>query len=153
MSRRITISDLDAVARRLNRMVGVPESEQRREPTEQERSAGILYPSTVGRYYFSGAYGGWELVQIVNLGGGVRDVLRSGHVPARQAYNLAHAYAAGLEDSMPPGVYGVSPEATCGSATMRARAERDLEDSQRRVAAVRAARERVGVELSGLVAS
>ena len=147
MSRRITISDLDAVARRLNRMVGVPESEQRREPTEQERSAGILYPSTVGRYYFSGAYGGWELVQIVNLGGGVRDVLRSGHVPARQAYNLAHAYAAGLEDSMHEGVYDVSPEAACGSATMQRRAQRDLEDNQRRVEAVRAARERVGVEL------
>lgn len=147
MRNRITRTDLDAVAARLNRMVGAPEVEERREPTEQERSAGILYPSTVGRYYFSGAYSGWELVQTVNAGGGVRSVLRSGHVPARQAYALAQAYAAGLEDSMAPGVYGVSPEATCGSATMRERAERDLEDSQRRVAAIRAARERVGVEL------
>lgn len=146
MSRRITISDLNAVAARLNRMVGVPETEERREPTEQERAAGILYPSTVGRYYFQGAYGGWELVQTVNAGGGVRDVLRSGHVPARQAYALAQAYASGLMDSMPEGAYTVSPEAECGLAYRQRRAAADLEASTRRVAAIRAAREAAGVE-------
>lgn len=146
MGQRITSRDLEAVAARLNRMVGVPETEERREPTEAERAAGILYPSTVGRFYFSGAYGGWELVQIVNLGGGVRDVLRSGHVPARQAYALAQAYASGLMDSMPRGVYRVDPQAECGREFREAQALVDLEANTRRVAAVRAAREAAGVE-------
>ena len=76
----------------------------------------------------------------------MRSVLSSGHVPAREAYGLAQAYASGLMDSMSEGAYGVSPEATCGLAHRQRQAARDLESSQRRVAAVRAARVAAGVE-------
>lgn len=146
MGHRITQRDLDGVVARLNRMVGVPEHEERREPTEQERAAGILYPSTVGRYYWSGAYGGVELQQVVNYGGGVRSVLHTGHVSRREAYQTACAYADGLADSMAADESTVRPSARAGIGTITARADQDLQDNTRRVAAIREARERAGVE-------
>lgn len=49
----------------------------------------------VGRYTLAGAYGGWQLQQIVNEGGGVR-AITSGYLSKREVYNLIHAYREGM---------------------------------------------------------
>lgn len=51
----------------------------------------------IGNYHLSGAYGGVCLHQLVNEGGGVRDVLQCGHVPKRLLYDMMHAFIAGME--------------------------------------------------------
>lgn len=90
MSRpRISRRDLDATVRLLNEITG--------NPTEPYRltESGQWVPNP-GAYLLSGAYGGWSLHQMAP-GGGERDVLSSGHIPARELYERMHAYRYGLE--------------------------------------------------------
>lgn len=87
---RVTRKDLDAIVARINRMTD--------SPAEPYRKEGDRYVANVGNYHLSGAYGGWALHQIVTDGGGVRDVLQSGHVPARELQGLLFAYIAGRLD-------------------------------------------------------
>ena len=90
MSRsRITRRDLESVATLLNQMTDNPEAPYRKE--------GDRYVANVGNYHISGAYGGFALHQMANAGGGIRDVRRSGHGPARDLYERMHAYRYGLE--------------------------------------------------------
>jgi hypothetical protein len=49
----------------------------------------------VGRYTLAGAYGGWQLQQIINEGGGVRSIT-SGYGTKREVYHLIHAYREGM---------------------------------------------------------
>ena len=93
---RVTRKDLDAIAARINRMTGNPA-----EPYRQE--AGRI-TANVGSFHISSAYGGWALHQMVTEGGGVRDVLHSGHVPARELQGAMFAYIAGLMDAERPAV-------------------------------------------------
>ena len=58
-----------------------------------------LLTANVGTYVISGAYGGWALHQMANESGGQRDVLSSGHIPARELFNLIHAYWRGMEEA------------------------------------------------------
>lgn len=88
-SQRITVSQLEAAAELLNRMTGNPETPYRKEE-------GRHVPN-VGNYHLSRAYGGFALHQMANNGGGIRDVLHTGHVPARQLLDLIHAYRYGME--------------------------------------------------------
>jgi hypothetical protein len=48
----------------------------------------------VGSYVLCGAYGGWQLQQLANDSGGVRCVT-GGYVPARELYELIHAFRHG----------------------------------------------------------
>lgn len=90
MSRqRITRKDLEAAAAMLNSMTGNPEHPYRQE--------GPRFIANVGNYHISGAYGGFALHQMANDGGGVRDVLHSGHIPARELLDRIHAYRYGIE--------------------------------------------------------
>ena len=82
-------SDLIATVKRLNDITGNPQT-----PWKQVDGR---YVANIGNYHLSEAYGGYELCQMVNEGGGVNDTLRSGHVPKRELYNLMHAYIRGLE--------------------------------------------------------
>jgi hypothetical protein len=91
MSRtRTTISQLQAAANLLNRLTG--NSEQ-----PYTRNAEGKLVANVGNYHISQAYGGYCLHQMVNESGGVRDVVMCGHVPARQLFDLIHAYRYGIE--------------------------------------------------------
>lgn len=72
MSQRITRANLEAVVARLN------------------REAHTEYPST-RPFELSGAYGGFSLHRQGS------DVLKSGHVPARQLYDMVHAFLDGIE--------------------------------------------------------
>lgn len=69
---RITRRDLESVVARLN------------------REAYTEFPST-RPFELSGAYGGFALHRQGS------DVLRSGHVPARQLYDMIHAFLDGME--------------------------------------------------------
>ena len=83
---RITVRDLKGVVRRLNAVTcNLPEP----------YSDGHW---NVGTYVLSGAYGGWQVQQIVNSDGAVRTITSAGHSPAREVYYEAHAYLQGYED-------------------------------------------------------
>ena len=91
MSQRITIKNLERLCEHLNRI------------TENEIMPWIQGEdgrnrANVGTFYIDGAYGGWSLSQLANESGGARDVLSTGHVPARELFNLIHAYLRGMED-------------------------------------------------------
>ena len=46
--------------------------------------------NTIGSYHLSGAYGGWQLQQIMNKGGGVK-AITSGFVTKREMYGNLNA--------------------------------------------------------------
>ena len=52
-----------------------------------------------GTYLLSGAYGGYKLEQVVNDGGGVRDVLYTGFTTKKDLYKNVCSYVNGLYDS------------------------------------------------------
>lgn len=91
MSRaRITRHDLESAVRLLNEVTG--------NPVDPYRLEGDRWLPNPGAYLLSGAYGGWALHQMA-AGGGERDVLSSGHVPARELFERMHAYRYGLIDA------------------------------------------------------
>jgi len=87
MSRCITRKELEIVADRINRVTN--------NPIDPWGDNG----SNVGTYYISGAYGGYNLEQIVNEQGGCRSVLRCGHISARELYYRMQAYLQGYEEA------------------------------------------------------
>lgn len=90
---RITIKDLRAVCANLNRITGSPMD------YAKPHTPGVPFCSNVGNYHISQAYGGYCLHRVSNEGGGVSSPLSTGHIPARELYNLMHAYIQGLEAS------------------------------------------------------
>jgi len=94
MADRITQRDIDGALRGLNLWAGL-------EPHEAEGTA-YRYGASgnggawiIGRYYVMGAYGGWQLVQVVNEHGGVRAV-SSGYVSRRELLAVIRAYREGM---------------------------------------------------------
>lgn len=88
---RITIRHLESLCDRLNRVTGspmkpwaIPEGETR-------------HRGQVGNFHISRAYGGFCLHRMHNESGGVSSPLSTGHVPARELYNLMHAFLRGFE--------------------------------------------------------
>lgn len=90
MSRRVTVAELEAAVRLLNDITGSPA-----EPYTV-RDGEVPTPNA-GNYHLSRAYGGFALHQMADHGTGTRDVLYSGHVPARELLNRIHAYRYGVE--------------------------------------------------------
>ena len=50
----------------------------------------------IGNYHIDGAYGGVSLHQMVNDGGGIRDVFSCGHVPKRELFDRICAFMEGI---------------------------------------------------------
>ena len=90
---RYTKRDLDGAVRGLNILAGFTAEEA--DAPLWIHTRGEDSRAMVGRYYVSGAYGGWKLVQIVNEGGGERSIT-SGYLPKREVYHLIHAYREGM---------------------------------------------------------
>jgi hypothetical protein len=86
---RITMSDLKAVVARINRITNSP-----LEPWTRENGKSV---ANIGCYHLSGAYGGWCLHRMDNVGGGVSCPINSDYVSKRELYNLIHAFIRGLE--------------------------------------------------------
>ncbi len=89
MSDRITLSNLEAVVKRINRITGMP--------LESYTRTGDRFVANIGNYHLSGAYGGYCLHQMDNESGGVRDILRCGYTSKRELYYRLHAFVSGLE--------------------------------------------------------
>ena len=87
MADRITRKHLDALCARLNRITESP-------MTYMDEQRNIL----IGHWHISCAYGGFCLVRTCNIHGGESQPMgHMGHRPARQVYELTHAFIAGLE--------------------------------------------------------
>lgn len=82
---QVSITQLRAVADRLNRLTGSPMLPY------------IDGKGQIGNYHISQAYGGVCLHRMHNEGGGVSDPLNSNHVPKRELLSLMFAYIAGIE--------------------------------------------------------
>ena len=86
---KVTIADLERKITLLNEVTNNPEKPY---IFKDDRSI-----AQIGNYHLAGAYGGYELQQIMNEGGGVRDVLYSGYTTKRDLYYLICAYIQGIE--------------------------------------------------------
>lgn len=99
MSNRITMKDLESIVARINRVAGFPDGEITRTPVHTQTDEGVKVTSNfkwnIGAYTLSGAYGGWQLQQIVTDGGGIRCITH-GYLPKREVYNQAQAFLAGM---------------------------------------------------------
>lgn len=93
MAHRYTKRDLDNAVRGLNLMAGFTAEEA--DAPLWIHTRGEDSRAMVGRYYVSGAYGGWKLVQIVNEGGGERGIT-DGYGTKREVCQLIHAYREGM---------------------------------------------------------
>jgi len=52
--------------------------------------------ANIGTFYLSQAYGGYDLYEMANERGGVRDLFRCGHMPARELNNRIAAFMDGI---------------------------------------------------------
>ena len=80
---RITVKNLDIVCNRINRLTNSPLV-----PYIDDKPQG-------GHYRIDQAYGGYSLHRMEPTGTGERDVLSTGHVPARELYNALFAFIEG----------------------------------------------------------
>ncbi len=90
MTDRITNRNLEAVVARINRTFNEKEEAYTREPDG-------TFHANIGTFTLDGAYGGVALFRIMNEGGGVTDVLRTGHTTKRNLYDQLFAFLAGVE--------------------------------------------------------
>ena len=75
---RITEKDLNAVVNRLNSVTGQPKTYGIKNGKE--------FKTNIGHYCLDAAYGGWKLVQVVNEGGGIKEITQSGFTSKKNLY-------------------------------------------------------------------
>jgi hypothetical protein len=86
---RVTQQHLDGACARLNLLTGNATT------AWTPRPDGSLQ-AQVGHFYIESAYGGWKLVQIVNVFGGVREPLGGGYTTRRDLLERIWAMIAGV---------------------------------------------------------
>ena len=86
---RITKKDLENGIARLNRLAGTP-------PEPYTKHANGKWSPNAGNYHLSGAYGGYQVMQMVESGG-CSCPIGAGHVPKRECYETLHAFIKGIE--------------------------------------------------------
>ena len=91
---RITRKHLDYVVDAINMRAGTPPRPW------SDRDANGKITANVGNYHIGSAYGGWRLEQMMNEGGGIRNVFGIGYVPKRELYGLLQAYHGGLTSKL-----------------------------------------------------
>ena len=87
---RITRGDIDAALLGLNLTAGLSHDDASGDVFRHDGRGWIL-----GRYYVMGAYGGWQLVQVMNDAGGVRGISQ-GYATAREILAVIHTYRGGM---------------------------------------------------------
>lgn len=95
MSDRVTISDLEAICRRINRTVNGTDQTPVWETVHDLEEAPFRH-ANIGVFYLDGAYGGYALYRIMNEGGGVTDVFNGGHMPKRELQARMFAFLEGI---------------------------------------------------------
>ena len=88
MSNRITIKELEGVCNLLNKLTDSP-----LEPRVMVDGKRV---SQIGNYHLGLAYGRYGIHRMISTGGAISEPIFSGYRPAREAYDLAHAYIRGL---------------------------------------------------------
>ena len=86
---RITIENLNNLIDTLNNVTKNPS-----EPYARNSDGQVV--AQVGNFHIDHAYGGVALHQMVN-GGGIRDVLNSGHVSKKELHQRMRAFLNGIE--------------------------------------------------------
>ena len=86
---KITIKQLQAVVDRINRIAGTP-------MVSYVNGDDGKFHSQPNNFHLDFAYGGVQLVQMCNEGGGTRNITQ-GHVPKRELFDLMQAFIAGME--------------------------------------------------------
>ncbi len=89
MSERITMAQLESWVEAINRASGTPQTAWTKKPNGQ-------YVANIGNYHLDGAYGGWQLVQHMNEGGGIHVISTGGFVSKRELYNQLRAFHSGI---------------------------------------------------------
>ena len=87
---RITNRHLESLVDRINKSTN-------NSLTPWNVTPGKQYTANIGSYYIDGAYGGVKLVQMVNTGGGIRDISQQGFGTKRELYNFMRAFLSGME--------------------------------------------------------
>lgn len=85
---RITQKDLEYLVKRINEITS--------SPIESYRKREIGFTANIGNYHLDYAYGGVQLVRMVNENGGIETISRHCHCPKRELYNWMQAFLAGL---------------------------------------------------------
>lgn len=93
MSDRINQRDIDGALRGLNLTAGLSPHEATGDV--HRYGEGLTGGWILGRYWVMGAYGGWQLVQVINEHGGVRAV-SVGYVSRRELLQIIRAYSEGM---------------------------------------------------------
>lgn len=87
---RITQKDLEYLVDRINTITKSPPY-----PCSKDDNGKIT--TWIGNYHLSYAYGGVQLVRMVNENGGIETISRRCHVTKRELYNWMQAFLAGIE--------------------------------------------------------
>lgn len=87
--RRINVVNLENLCSTINRTTDSPLV-----PYTKDKDG--KYIANVGNYHIEGAYGGYCLSRMVNVGGGTETII-GGYMPKRELYNRMHAFLSGLE--------------------------------------------------------
>lgn len=85
---RTTVARLEKLCEIINKITNNPKETYEKGTTK----------SNVGNYCLQGAYGGWNIGQIVNESGAIRDVLGGGYKTKRELDALMCAFIAGLTE-------------------------------------------------------
>ena len=88
---RITLKDLESIIDRLNKVTDNP-----LKPYVLDETSG-KYLSQAGNYHLAGAYGGYELQQMVNEGGGTTSPLNTGYTTKKALYYAIDNYLRGVK--------------------------------------------------------
>ena len=93
---RITIKQLEGLVDHLNTIAKTPKATYTKVDGK--------FIGNIGNYHLDGAYGGYQLVQLVNESGGVRNVLSTGFVSKRELYNAIRIFMAGMTEDPKNGI-------------------------------------------------
>lgn len=99
---RITQKDLEYLVDRINEVTNSPKEQYTKTVTKstKTRSGQVTkFTGNIDNYYLDYAYGGVKLVQMVNEGGGIREISRGGFGTKRELYNWMGAFLAGIGKS------------------------------------------------------
>jgi hypothetical protein len=95
---RLARSDVERQLRHLNSALGRPEE-------AHTYADGQYIHCNVGHLTLSGAYGGWQVQEIVSAGGGIRN-LTQGYAPLREVSTFLDGMSAALSLLLPRDAYG-----------------------------------------------
>ena len=88
---RVKQEDLGHLVRRINKATG--------SPAVAYTKTNDKYTANIGNYHLDYAYGGVQLIRMVNDGGGVENISTQGFGTKRQLYHWMQAFLVGVDKS------------------------------------------------------